>query len=93
MTKTDRKTFQAAYIDPKTNVAKFRMMVDFDDLISGDMEWLNDQVDEYVEDGFMLEDLSYTPMKAYAKAREISIQVVCDATNWLKGRRLKWTRN
>lgn len=62
----------------------FVMPVDFEHLLynrSG-IERLNEMVDMFVEDGYMLEDISYTPVKI--EKDDIYIEVDAYAGEWLK---------
>lgn len=64
---------------------RFNMPVDFDQLTSNRMgiELLNEMVDEFVEDGYLLQDLVYTPTKMDGET--IYVEVDALATDWIKG--------
>jgi len=62
----------------------FVMPVDFEQLLfnrSG-IERLNEMVDLFVEDGYLLEDINYTPVSI--EKDNINIEVDAYAAEWLK---------
>jgi hypothetical protein len=63
----------------------FTMPVEFDELTSNRMgiELLNAMVDEFVEDGYLLQDLVYTPVEM--RGETIYIEVDALATDWIRG--------
>jgi hypothetical protein len=62
----------------------FNMPVEFDHLIGNRMgvEYMNNMVDEFVEDGHMLEDICFNPIKL--EGDTIIVQVDALATRWLQ---------
>ena len=64
---------------------RFNMPVEFDELTSNRMgiELLNAMVDEFVEDGYLLQDLVYTPTKMVGET--IYVEVDAMATAWING--------
>jgi len=64
---------------------RFNMPVDFDQLTSNRMgiELLNEMVDEFVEDGYLLQDLVYTPTKMDGETLYVEVDAL--ATDWIKG--------
>lgn len=63
----------------------FTMPVEFDQLTSNRMgiELLNAMVDEFVEDGYLLQDLVYTPVEM--RNETIYIEVDALANDWIRG--------
>lgn len=61
----------------------FNMPVEFDHLISNrnGVEYMNNMVDEFVEDGHLLEDIYFDPIKL--EGDTIIVQVDALATRWL----------
>jgi hypothetical protein len=47
------------------------------------IELLNAMVDEFVEDGYLLQDLVYTPVEM--RGETIYIEVDALATDWIRG--------
>jgi hypothetical protein len=63
----------------------FTMPVEFDELTSNRMgiELLNAMVDEFVEDGYLLQDLVYTPIEM--RKQTVYVEVDALATDWIRG--------
>lgn len=63
---------------------RFLMPVEFDELVSnrGGIALLNDMVDQFVKDGYLLEDLNYTPVKM--EKDTIFVEVDAYAAEWIK---------
>ena len=63
----------------------FTMPVEFNELTSNRMgiELLNAMVDEFVEDGYLLQDLVYTPVEM--RGETIYIEVDALANDWIRG--------
>ena len=63
---------------------RFLMPVEFDELVSnrGGIALLNDMVDQFVKNGYLLEDLNYTPVKM--EKDTIFVEVDAYAAEWIK---------
>jgi len=66
------------------NEVSFEMDIDFTELVcnTGGIETINEMVDEYVQDGYLLQNIRYEPTGVTCMD-EITVRVTADATDWL----------
>jgi hypothetical protein len=62
-------------------VITFNMIVDFDSLLQG-IQHLNELVDDFVVDGYLLTDLSYRPLDV--ANNDILVEVTCNGEDFLR---------
>lgn len=62
----------------------FGMAVDWSDIVHNDcgVEYFNSLVDEFVDDGYLFENLSYVPV-SFSAMGDVIVNVHADATGWL----------
>ena len=75
----DKKEFLDTFASVTGDSIKFNMPVDADELIGNceGIEMLNNKVDDFVEDGYLMSDLSYEIVKLEGSTLIVKVSAEC----------------